>query len=68
MWAAVEAHELGIADLDELEVAADEGGAEGLGLDIGERPADRLGPEGLTFRQTDRVGGDADRHHVTTSG
>jgi hypothetical protein len=34
--AAVEADELGVADLDELEVAADDGGAERLGLDVGE--------------------------------
>jgi len=34
--AAVEADELGAADFDKLEMAADDGGAERLGLNIGE--------------------------------
>src|SRR5262249_21942498 len=50
------------AELDEIEMSTDFGGSQRPGLDRGEAPRDRVGPERLAFGRANRVGGDAGRH------
>ena len=58
----IEAHQLGGAELDEVEMPADLGGSERPGLDRRKGPRDRISPERLALGRADRVGGDAGRH------